>query len=776
MDIDKDLTALLLLKDRPLFTWRWMSYADKIRFPFKVLIADGGADKAVTKVLSEKMKFENVEYEYVRYPFDKDLSTYYRKVYDALARINTPFVIHTANDDFCVEEGLRRSVDFLKHHKDYVASGGDVHIFMIGPYRKYRDSVPYYGPFQLCKEIDPALELSQELPLERLRTYFSGELSTFIWSAVHRTETLKEVYGKLIETDFKDLRFADHLTNCLTIVNGKIHRDEGIYFLRQGNPGEGEGLAFAERYPTFESWITKKGWEKDRNILINTVSTKISELEGISSDKALESFSGYFQEGYVKPYLERSRKKRIYKFSVIRSFGRLERNISKHISFDHPVRQLFRYIYQSFRKSAFRSNGSCPRGEKGMDPVTYEKLGSIIDFLEHPPFVMGLSVKYRLQIKSMLRWILKKTGIRKMIKLFYRYKGELLTKSMIKRPWIAHLTLYASSICDAHCVMCDVGSGSDKGISRPLAGMPKYMPLDLLIKILEDDMGKRSSVYFMMTEPLLAPELPTMLKICKEKGHKIYLATNGHRLAERAEEISPYVDNIQVSLDGPEEVHDSIRGKGFFSAATKGIKVLRGLNERIGITINYTIFPNTSKYVFEFLKMMDSLEIRIDQLKYQCLDFVSAKMQESHNLAFPEIPQTLSTYGDVLAFDDMNMEELCRQIKQVREYEPINIEEIKFKPPIKTVGDLKRYFDLAGEPMPEWNKCYTPWVAMAINTGGKAFWHTRCFNDYILGDVREQSLNDIFYGEKAKTFRDQLKNSDFCFPACARCCGVMPIK
>ena len=48
MTADNELTILLTLKDRAPFTFRWMSYANSIRFPFKVLIADGGADETAS--------------------------------------------------------------------------------------------------------------------------------------------------------------------------------------------------------------------------------------------------------------------------------------------------------------------------------------------------------------------------------------------------------------------------------------------------------------------------------------------------------------------------------------------------------------------------------------------------------------------------------------------------------------------------------------------------------------------------------------------------------
>jgi len=62
MSIDNNLTFLLTIKDRQKFTFRWIEYANKISFPFKVLIADGSKDHNVENKLSKCENFPNVNY------------------------------------------------------------------------------------------------------------------------------------------------------------------------------------------------------------------------------------------------------------------------------------------------------------------------------------------------------------------------------------------------------------------------------------------------------------------------------------------------------------------------------------------------------------------------------------------------------------------------------------------------------------------------------------------------------------------------------------------
>lgn len=345
---------------------------------------------------------------------------------------------------------------------------------------------------------------------------------------------------------------------------------------------------------------------------------------------------------------------------------------------------------------------------------------------------------------------------------------------------LEHLVLYASAVCNAHCTMCDVGRAAEVGISRALAGTPAFMPLPLLEKVLDDplvaDRRPRMNTYFIMTEPLLAPELPAMLQAARRRGHPAYLTTNGRLLERRAAEIAPLVDSIQVSLDGPEAVHDAIRGPGFFSAALAGLKAFRGRNAAAEVVVNCTVFGRTAPHLVELARTLDGLGVRIDLLKFQGLDFVSREMRERHNAACPDIVQTASTEGEAVDFAALDFAALAGQLQELRKMRPANIVRLGFKPPFATEEELRAYYHADGAPMPAWSRCVTPWVAMAVNTAGKAFFHTRCFNDYVLGDAWTQPLADIFHGGRANRLRALLARSGYCLPACARCCGVNPLE
>jgi radical SAM protein with 4Fe4S-binding SPASM domain len=90
-------------------------------------------------------------------------------------------------------------------------------------------------------------------------------------------------------------------------------------------------------------------------------------------------------------------------------------------------------------------------------------------------------------------------------------------------------------------------------------------------------------------EPLLRPDLFEILAEIKQRKFAVYLLTNGVLLnAKHAAKLAELgVDGVQVSIEGAEEVHDTIRGKGSFAASKKGIRHL--VDAGLTVTLNVTL-------------------------------------------------------------------------------------------------------------------------------------------------------------------------------------------
>jgi radical SAM protein with 4Fe4S-binding SPASM domain len=90
-------------------------------------------------------------------------------------------------------------------------------------------------------------------------------------------------------------------------------------------------------------------------------------------------------------------------------------------------------------------------------------------------------------------------------------------------------------------------------------------------------------------EPLLRRDIFEIIETIGRRGFDIYLLSNGTLMSrEKAAVLAGLgVRGVQVSMEGPEEIHDSIRGKGAFAEAANGIGNL--LAAGLKVTINATL-------------------------------------------------------------------------------------------------------------------------------------------------------------------------------------------
>ena len=77
-------------------------------------------------------------------------------------------------------------------------------------------------------------------------------------------------------------------------------------------------------------------------------------------------------------------------------------------------------------------------------------------------------------------------------------------------------------------------------------------------------------------EPLLHRDLPAILAEMKDRDFAVYLLSNGTLITEAwADTLAALkVDGVQISLEGPGQIHEAIRGPGSFEAALAGAQNL----------------------------------------------------------------------------------------------------------------------------------------------------------------------------------------------------------
>lgn len=300
MPPERQLTVLLTLRDRALFTFRWMAYADRVKFPFKVFVADGGSDEDVPKVLSDRASFPNVDYEYVRYPYDESYCQFYVKVQDAVSRVQTPLVIMADNDDFFSVNGLREATRFLAAHPEYASCGGQIARFWVGS-RYTRGADLVWGDSIECKYDYCVRSTVAETAKERIVRQWEAA-SDFTYYNVKRTDELRRQFQVVKDLDLKDLFLVEVLLEFLTVIAGNIKRVDGLHYARQENS---PGSSASSHEHAFGDWFGRMlvpTWSEDFAKFVDATARALARADGMSLPEAQECIVRAYRM-YVAPDL-----------------------------------------------------------------------------------------------------------------------------------------------------------------------------------------------------------------------------------------------------------------------------------------------------------------------------------------------------------------------------------------------------------------------------------------------------------------------------------------
>ena len=140
------------------------------------------------------------------------------------------------------------------------------------------------------------------------------------------------------------------------------------------------------------------------------------------------------------------------------------------------------------------------------------------------------------------------------------------------------LVLGVNNICNLHCKMCDVGTAfADSNFYYHLMGaQPVNMPLELTRRIVDQAAQHypEAKIGYAFTEPGIYPHLIESLDYAQSRKLYTTVTTNGLNLPDLAEDLSQVgLRELNVSLDGPPEVHNRIRGHPkSFERALSGIE------------------------------------------------------------------------------------------------------------------------------------------------------------------------------------------------------------
>ena len=386
-----------------------------------------------------------------------------------------------------------------------------------------------------------------------------------------------------------------------------------------------------------------------------------------------------------------------------------------------------------------------------------------------------------------------------------RGRREVLTHLEDPRPQTlpmpTFVQLRVTNLCNLRCKMC--GQWGDSGIYRAdgysdsatdgekernrirdLIGAKRQLALADYVRLLDELAPSRPIISLFGGEPLLYPDILPLVREIKSRGLTCTMITNGGRLERYAKElVEAGIDSIAVSIDGPPDVHDRIRGqKGSFEAAAAGVRAIAKWRRELKrvLPMQLAILPVTELNIGDIAPALEALRgLPIDTVNIGLRWFVPEEVGAEYEKVMQEtFGVTGSSWkgfkfswpGGTEGGKTRQMTDLVKLLKNLRRRRLLDSS--LGRPWVSFVPDVP------AEKVPEYftdfsqtfghDRCPVAWYFAQVEPDGEVCF---CgdFPDYFIGNVRQQAFREIWSGPKAWRFREKLAKEPL--PICARCCG-----
>lgn len=348
-------------------------------------------------------------------------------------------------------------------------------------------------------------------------------------------------------------------------------------------------------------------------------------------------------------------------------------------------------------------------------------------------------------------------------------KRFLPNNYLFSPEWII---LGVNNVCNLHCKMCDVGTNNTETVfAQNLVGThPLNMPLDLIKKVI-DQMAlfyPKSKLGYAFTEPLVYPHLEESLKFASDRKIKTAITTNALTLKQKAKTIvDGKLDDLFISLDGTQDIHNEIRGhQKSFQKAIEGIEEVLRLNPNQKISVFCVITEWNIGYLKEFTDYFKKYPLV--NLGLMHTNFTSQQIADNHNLKWGDLYTATASNIDEINIDNYNFNLLWEEIQNIKkEKYPF---EVSFSPEIISKEKLLEFYKVPEKKIGK--GCNDVFTSIMIKSDGSVIpSHGRCYN-LNLGNIYDNSLEEIWKGNTLSKFRKDLNNNSGLLPACSRCCSA----
>lgn len=328
-----------------------------------------------------------------------------------------------------------------------------------------------------------------------------------------------------------------------------------------------------------------------------------------------------------------------------------------------------------------------------------------------------------------------------------------------------------SNRCNLRCRMC--WFHGESGIGNRYAGCE--LTTTEVFNLVDRLSRHKPHIYIGGSEPFIRDDLMAILAHIRGRDLKVSFTTNGTLLD--GEKIGKLVDlgveTVNFSFDGPEALHDRVRGAGVFAKAVSAIRELSAERKRRGraapvINVNITMTSRIVGHIGETVGALKEATLDgVDYYRMHHLWFITPSELARHRRVMGKALgcRAPGAAGHVIERSRMiDPVALADELSTFKEYA-----RVKMFPNLHYAGIIKYYSDY-----PFTGRCFAPFRSALIKPNGDVrFCPDEWIDDYVLGNVRNDDFDAIWNNSRARKFRTVLWKRR-CFPGCKRCSWLHP--
>jgi Fe-coproporphyrin III synthase len=309
------------------------------------------------------------------------------------------------------------------------------------------------------------------------------------------------------------------------------------------------------------------------------------------------------------------------------------------------------------------------------------------------------------------------------------------------------LILNVHDNCNCKCRMCDIWkrpAGAELSLEKVVAYQSSIRSLNVRQIVLTGG------------EPLLHSRFGELCELLKQCDVRISLLSTGLLLQKRVDAIVDYVDEIIISLDGPEETHNAIRGiPRAYQLMRDGIAAIRRVDPRMPIHARSTIQSANFHHLRQTVAA--AKDLLCDSISFLAVDTTSQAF--NRELVWP------ISHQNEIGLAAYEISQLEEEIELLIEQCATEIQSNFIVERPEKLRRIARYFrQRLGQLPPCSPSCNAPWVSAVVEVDGSI---RPCFFHRKIGDTMTLPLDKAINSAAAKEFRRALDIENN--PICQRC-------